>query len=53
MNHPSLYPKKEESFTDKHINLILFLLCVLVVFSVFVVALAINDISIYTGLEGV
>lgn len=53
MNHPSLYPKREKSFTEKHTELILFLLCVLVVFMVFMVAIAINDPSIYTSYSGV
>ncbi|MBF4468846.1 MAG: hypothetical protein ISP01_05510 [Methanobrevibacter arboriphilus] len=49
----SLHPRKQESFTEKHIDIILFLLCVLVVFSVFVVALDINDPNIYTSIGGV
>lgn len=53
MVRQSLCPRKQESFTEKHINLILFLLCVLVVFSVFVVAYAINDPNIYTSIGGV
>ncbi|WP_297898240.1 hypothetical protein [Methanobrevibacter sp.] len=53
MNHPSLYPKKKKSFTQKHTFIILFSLCVLVVFIFFMVAIAINDPSIYTSLGGI
>lgn len=52
MNHPSLYPKREKSFTEKHTELILFLLCVFVVISVFLVAYAIAEQSIFTALGG-
>ncbi len=50
MNHPSLYPKKKKSFTQKHTFIILFFLCVFVIVSVFLLAYAINDPSIYTAL---
>lgn len=53
MNHPLLYPKKEESFTQKHINFILFSLCVFVIIAVFLVVYAISEQSIFTSLGGV
>lgn len=53
MVRQSLYSQKEESFTEKHELLIIFLLCVFVIISVFLVAYAINDPNIYTSVGSV
>ncbi|MEA4957577.1 hypothetical protein SDC9_30488 [bioreactor metagenome] len=52
--HPqSLNKKDNRSFTQKHTFIILFFLCVFVIVSVFLLAYAINDHSIFTSLGGV
>lgn len=53
MNPQSLHKKDTRSFTEKHISLILFLLCVFVIVSVFLVAYAISEQSVFTALGGV
>jgi len=52
--HPqSLNKKDNRSFTQKHELFILFLLGVFVIISVFILAIAINDMSIYTAIRSV
>ncbi len=53
MTPQSLNKKDNRSFTQKHELLILFLLGVFVVISVFLLAYAISDVSIFTSLGGI
>nr|WP_302577872.1 hypothetical protein [Methanobrevibacter arboriphilus] len=45
--------KQPLSLSDKHVNIIIFSLCVFVIISVFLLAYAINDPNIYTSIGGV